>query len=235
MLADGFSFFEAKDLQSHDVGHAIARVERADFDFNPRIHRPEPVDSALATARQTAVQAESRKRYAMPAAEIEALLRVEVPVQQAAEAVTQQTSPQQRKGRSQCSQESTPPEGGRGGPRHQYLQSLVTRLAKDRGFNAEREREIHDGHGYVDVVLDGHDVSIAVEVSVTTKIDHEVGTLSKCLAADFDYVVFISSDDKILDLAKAEMSGADQCRLRVMKPGNLGDFLDQFLNEKRPS
>ena len=35
-LAEGFSFFEPKDLQSLDVGEAIVRVERADFDFNLR-------------------------------------------------------------------------------------------------------------------------------------------------------------------------------------------------------
>src|ERR1035438_6863269 len=33
-LAEGFSFFAAQDLKNLEVGQAIARVERSDFDFN---------------------------------------------------------------------------------------------------------------------------------------------------------------------------------------------------------
>src|SRR5260370_16767394 len=33
-LADGFGFFESRDLQNLETGQAVARVERSDFDFN---------------------------------------------------------------------------------------------------------------------------------------------------------------------------------------------------------
>ena len=43
-LAEGFSFFIAQDLKNLEIGQAIARVERSDFDFNLSIPFPEQVD-----------------------------------------------------------------------------------------------------------------------------------------------------------------------------------------------
>lgn len=74
-LADGFSFFEARDLQNLETGHAIARVERSDFDFNLSIPIPDEPDPLAARARREEVITASRKKYAVPRAEIEAALR----------------------------------------------------------------------------------------------------------------------------------------------------------------
>lgn len=73
-LAEGFSHFEARDLQNLQTGHAICRVERSDFDFNLTIPFPPAEDSDLAHARRTEVITASRRKYAMPRAEVEALL-----------------------------------------------------------------------------------------------------------------------------------------------------------------
>src|SRR5437660_6451367 len=43
-LADGFGFFESRDLQNLETGQAIARVERSDFDFNLSIPLPPETD-----------------------------------------------------------------------------------------------------------------------------------------------------------------------------------------------
>ena len=40
VLENGFSFFEARDLQNLETGQAICRVEKADGDFNLSIPRP---------------------------------------------------------------------------------------------------------------------------------------------------------------------------------------------------
>jgi hypothetical protein len=72
-LADGFSFFEAKDLQNLGVGEAIARIERADFDFNLRTSQLEPIDAVLAVARRAAVATASRAAYATPSEEVDAV------------------------------------------------------------------------------------------------------------------------------------------------------------------
>ncbi|MEI7902774.1 MAG: hypothetical protein WCK89_21210 [bacterium] len=44
-LASGFTFFDAKDLQNLGTGEAIARIERAEYDFNLRIEPLPEIDS----------------------------------------------------------------------------------------------------------------------------------------------------------------------------------------------
>jgi hypothetical protein len=73
-LAEGFSYFEADDLRNLEVGQAIARVERSDFDFNLTIPLPDEVDTEAAKERRQEVITRSGKRYGTPRAEIEALL-----------------------------------------------------------------------------------------------------------------------------------------------------------------
>jgi hypothetical protein len=73
-LAEGFSYFEAKDLRNLEAGQAICRVERSDFDFNLSVPLPEPVDTATAESRRSEVINASRRKYAKARAEVEALL-----------------------------------------------------------------------------------------------------------------------------------------------------------------
>jgi len=73
-LAEGFSYFEAKDLRNLDVGQAVCRVERSDFDFNLSI--PLPIDPGKddATLRRQEVTTVSRNRYGTARADVEAML-----------------------------------------------------------------------------------------------------------------------------------------------------------------
>jgi hypothetical protein len=76
-LSEGFSFFQAQDLKNLEIGHAIARVERSDFDFNLAVPLPLIVDEADATKRRQEVITVSRAKYGTPRAQVEAaLLRV---------------------------------------------------------------------------------------------------------------------------------------------------------------
>ena len=73
-LAEGFAHFEARDVQSLEIGKAICRIERADNDFNLSIPLPEePNEDVAAETRLRAIEA-SRARYATPRAEVEAML-----------------------------------------------------------------------------------------------------------------------------------------------------------------
>jgi hypothetical protein len=73
-LAEGFSFFEARDLRNLDIGHAICRVERSDYDFNLAIPLPAEVDTDAASARRQEVITVSRKTYGTARADVEAML-----------------------------------------------------------------------------------------------------------------------------------------------------------------
>jgi hypothetical protein len=73
-LGEGFSHFEAKDLQNLETGQAIVRVERSDFDFNLSVPLPAALDEAAVAARRQEVITVSRKKYGTARADVEAML-----------------------------------------------------------------------------------------------------------------------------------------------------------------
>ena len=75
-LAEGFTSFDAQCLKTLEKFHAIARVERNDFDFNLALRKPE--SSTGGEERKAAVIAASRVKYATPRADVEAALLAEI-------------------------------------------------------------------------------------------------------------------------------------------------------------
>lgn len=222
-LASGFSHFEARDLENLGVGEAVARVERPDFDFNLETALPAPVPRDVRDERAAEVRMATRANFATNRSDVETMLKARGASTQYAEA------PAKRKPRRTADRDQeSEPQPGRGGAQHKYLQSLVRRTAEARGFEVSLEKAVLEGHGHVDVVLERHDLSIACEISVSTGVEHEVGNLTKCLAAGFDYAVLISSNAVLLDLARAELVDADMTRIRLLAPGQLAAFLDEI-------
>lgn len=232
-LSDGFSFFDAADLQNLGIGEAIARIERRDFDFNLRTSGVNHVDQGLADAQRKAVVAASRTKYATPRSEVEELLRKSRDAETGVTAERPKRTPSARKTAPEPSavqptiKDTPAPLPGRGGPQHKYLQSLVKRFAEDRGFTVTIEKMVLDGHGHIDVALERDGLSIGCEISVTTRVEKEVENLSKCLAAGFDYAVLISSDQQTLEQARTLLVDADQSKLRFIPPEDLTAFLDE--------
>ena len=72
-LAEGFSYFEAKDLRNLEIGQAVCRVERSDYDFNLSVPLPVEADKGATTARRQEVITVSRKKYGMARADVEAI------------------------------------------------------------------------------------------------------------------------------------------------------------------
>lgn len=233
-LADGFAYFEPADLQRLNVGQAIARVERSDFDFTLSTTRPAPVADVVRLTRMEAVRAFSRAAYARPRTEVQASLHVE-PVAQAEEDVTDVAAPRTpRSERVNAERRADSQLPGRGGVQHKYLQSLVKKLAEDHGFEAHVEKTVLDGHGHVDVALAFGDLSVACEISVTTRIAHEVGNLTKCLAAGFSYAVLLSTDERILQLTRDAIKALGDDRIRLLTLDGLGELLDQIAGAPAP-
>ena len=109
----------------------------------------------------------------------------------------------------------------------------MKRLAEDRGFVVTVEKTVLDGHGHIDVALEREDLKIGCEISVTTRIDYEIGNLTKCLAAGFDYAVLMSSNRRTLDLARAGMVNVDDERVRFLVPDSFIGFLDEIAGPAR--
>jgi predicted DNA-binding transcriptional regulator AlpA len=232
-LASGFSFFEPRDLENLGVGEAIMRIERPDFDFNLRTTLPDPVPKDTRDSRAAAIRAASRSAYGTPRTDVEADLSASRPDAQTSEA---EQAPRRRRTNPDLGTGLGPDvRPGRGGAQHKYLQSLIRRVAETRGFAVSLEKSVLEGHGYVDVALDGFGVSIACEISVSTGVEHEVGNLTKCLVAGFDYALLVSTNDTLLDLARAELSDADTTRVRALRPGAVAAFLDDIVGEEAPT
>jgi hypothetical protein len=73
-LADGFAHFGAEDLQNLGVGEAIARVERAEYDFNLKTPPAASVNATTAQGRRERIVEQSRARYASRREDVEALI-----------------------------------------------------------------------------------------------------------------------------------------------------------------
>ena len=70
-LQDGFSFFDARDLQNLGTGEAICRIERAEYDFNLKTSPLAEVEAESARTLKDRIVALSRERYATPRQTVE--------------------------------------------------------------------------------------------------------------------------------------------------------------------
>jgi hypothetical protein len=123
-------------------------------------------------------------------------------------------------------------ETGRGGEQHRYLQTLIRRLAEERGFRVSLEVSVLSGTGNIDVVVERENLSVACEISVTTPTGHEVGNLQKCLAAGFERVLLVSPTNRILNRVRkraAEVFAPDELsKLHFILPEAVPEWLDQI-------
>jgi excisionase family DNA binding protein len=224
---NGFSFFSAENLQNLPIGEAIARIERADYDFNLKIPLVPKVPKEIAEQRKKVVLANSREQFATSRIEVEGLL-FRQPVSAVASPPIIET-PQNES--VEIRLEPKPPQAisvGRGGQHHQQIQSAIKRMAESYGFTVEIEKEVLDGNGKIDVSLQKENLKIAAEVSVTTT-DYEAKNVSKCLASGYAYVVVICSQVKKIPLIQnkifSEISVAQREQVKVLSLPNFFAFL----------
>ena len=251
-LKDGFSFFEAKDLQNLGTGEAIARIERAEYDFNLRTFPLPRLDDEVAKERRDRLIAISREKYARKREEVEADLeqtrsslqaQVRVPVEKKAkrsrktveepvEPVTEQVvaEPVTRQRRKSISTPHSLP--GRGGQHHKYMQQLVKKLAEAKGYKAVIEKKILDGAGSVDVSLERENTKLACEISVTTSAEQELGNVQKCLAAGYDQVILLSPEKKTLNklqkLVSSQLEAENLKKVLFLQTEEVVAFLEEL-------
>lgn len=252
-LADGFSFFETKDLQSLGIGDAIGRVERSNFDFNltiPLSPRPDP----QAAAGVQAVISASRARYATPRAEVQSALMREMEV---AEPETKSPPPPPKKrplpkdhaphptpepadvqpeAPTEEEEREVPPapvaptaapepQEAEGG-QHERIKERIRVQGESLDYSVTIEEFVLDGGGRADVVLRRGERTIACEISVTTTVEHEIGNVTKCLKAGFKHVAMICLTRKKADLIRQGVEAA----VPETDPARVGYYLcDEFL------
>jgi hypothetical protein len=236
-LAEGFSYFESKDLRNLETGQAVCRIERSDFDFNLSVPLPVEPDKDTATARRQEVITVSRKKYGTTRADVEAVMAksretmptVEPPTSPPAKTVAELPKvPEIPKAAEPPARvEITPPvvaevpkeqppaikhepprDLGRGGKQHQAIQQRIKQAAEELGFRSVIEKPVLDGQGSVDLWLERTGQTIGCEISISTTIDHEVGNVAKCLKAGVPKVAVICLDEERLRKIGSAVSGS---------------------------
>lgn len=126
----------------------------------------------------------------------------------------------------QVAEPKPPADPGRGGEQHKSIQKRLKEGAEKLGYHVTTEKPVLDRAGSVDLALEHPRRSIAVEITITTTIDHEVGNVTKCLKAGFQTVAVVSSSETKLRQMQEAVSGA----LGPELSARVGYFLpDSFL------
>jgi len=225
-LAEGFSTFEADNIQSLGTGEALCRIERSDFDFNLSVTLPKESEAATESQTRERVTSASREQFATARKEIEEMLRESltteprekardvaavVPPQAKPKPTTPEPAPEAIKPpeiepptKVEAQAPPTTPDMGRGGVQHQAIQQRLKAVAEGLGFRATVEKPVLDGQGSIDLVLEKSGHSVACEINVTSTIDYEVGNVTKCLKAGFVRIAVICPrPDRLARLSEA--------------------------------
>jgi hypothetical protein len=87
----------------------------------------------------------------------------------------------------------TPKDLGRGGALHKSIQERIQTEARKLGFMADVEKQLGKGSNQAaDLVLQCGETAIAVEIAISTSVDHEFQNVKKCLAAGFARLAVIT-------------------------------------------
>ena len=121
------------------------------------------------------------------------------------------------------------PSEAKGERQHRYLQSLIKRMAEEKGYRAVIEEPTPDG-GRVDVGLEQDGRRIACEVSVTSTEEQELSNIEKCLRAGYDRVILCSPERRALEKIRAlvfeRIDESNQEKLLFFLPEELFSYLE---------
>lgn len=233
---DGFSFFEAKDLQNLNTGEAIVRIDRPEFDFNISIEPLLELKQEEKENTSLLVLQSSRENYATPREAVEEVLKIvqtdslkieekprfvqkPIPVESPniikEPVLSQAFSVREKQNVSQ----------------HRYLQTLIKKMAESRGYVAMLEQQTPDGKGRIDVSLERNSRRIACEVCVTTTEEWEVHNIQKCLDAGYDMIVECSTDKRVIENIRNRVKNIldieAQSKVMICDPEHFFLYLDQ--------
>lgn len=254
-LVDGFSFFEAQDLQNLGTGEAIGRVEKPEHDFSLTTI---PLADVIQNAEtKEAVIALARQQYASKREDIETelskTLYANEKEEQTPKLVIAKQRPREQSKHARIAEEKlnlpiheTVPALSeekvqevterlvkqKQESSHRRLQNLVKRLAESKGFKATIEAPLPSGEGKVDVLLEGEGQTIACEISVTTDVSWELHNIQKCLDAGYDRIISCVAEAKSIVLFQNKISQTfakeEIGKINVMEVEAIASYLDTF-------
>ncbi len=197
-MEQGFSFFEAKDLQNLSVGKAIARLETAENDFNLTTPKFQEIEQDIAESIAEEVRELSRKTYGTPKEIVDTPIETDLTYPTERKEETNSAPPPVKRKTEPLSKESQEETiqtviAHKEHTEHRYQQNLIKKMAESRGFIARVEEPVEGG--FVDVSLERDGKKYACEVTVTTTTEWEIHNIEKCAGAGYE-TIFVCATDK---------------------------------------
>lgn len=255
-LSSGFTHFDANDLMNLGVGEAIVRIERNEYDCNLNTFNIPEVFSNTAAARRDKVITLTRETYGKKVVpmeytipQIDKLDKLLVPVvpKQKPSLPIEVKQEQYILPKKKIETQPKPnrpkvliPADDFGNHKilsqHRYLQTLIKKMAEQRGYRAVVEEPTPDGNGRVDVGLERDGKKIAIEISVTSGDNQELHNVEKCLKAGYETIVVCSTEKKNLEAFKKlipeKLQQTDLDKVKYLEPDELFSFLDRQIAQK---
>lgn len=88
---------------------------------------------------------------------------------------------------------------GKGGILHRYWQSIIRSHAETIGYAVTVEESIPGSKEAVDLGLSKDSQKLAIEISVTTTVEHELSNAAKCLNAAYERIIILFLEESKLD------------------------------------
>ncbi|MEW8077963.1 MAG: DUF87 domain-containing protein [Candidatus Thiodiazotropha endolucinida] len=231
-LSIPLGFVEAQPQLSETEHSQLLERNRQQYCAPPSIPDDAPFPLSTPAPKQQTRKAEKKQPVTAPAQTPQTPERAQTALHTADDKSVLPAPEQNKRTQKPPPPSVEPAPQGRGGRQHKYLQKLVKSLAEDRGFRASIEESILNNTGHVDVSLTREDTRVAVEISVTTTRDHELGNIEKCLAAGYQNVVLIGATARhIQSLAKfieENLEEDDQGKMYYTTPEGIVEYLDSL-------
>lgn len=235
-LAEGFSFFEAKDLRNLEVGQAICRVERSDYDFNLRVPlSPEP-DTTAAEARRQQVITVSRKKHGAARTEVEAMLaksrtpplelpasppeygkpKPRTPTSTSAPLISEPPEVAETPKTSEIpkplvaagAEPATSVDTDATDDQHTAIKEKIGAEAETLDYTVSYEEHFPPIQARADIVLRRGKQFVVGQVTVRTPTAYEADSVRKLLKASFTHIAVISTDRKKLNLIRQNLAAS---------------------------
>lgn len=251
-FADGFSFFQAEDLQNLNTGEAIVRIDRPEFDFSLNIE-PLSEPESIPESRDYIIS-HVRNKYGTPREMVESDLRdkyedvlipEKIPIPKKEEIKEKKKEPPAIEPIPEIKKQEPVTISDEDAnntieqlkkqkqqTQHRYLQSYIKRMAESSGYKATVELPIPDSKGRVDVMLERNGKKIACEIAVNTEIEWEIHNIQKCLDAGYDLVVSCTEEKKTQEAIQIQVNTSILEHLRSKVKVLDSESFIKFLNEE---
>lgn len=224
-LESGFSFFDQSDLQNLNTGQTIIRIGTSQDDFNLTTFKLKKINSCSSNIKDFIIK-NTRKRFSISKSELDkqliALLQSHETKQSPKEKLKEQSIQQKNSNKPTVTSTNKNlklvkdyaleehkedyikrTEEQNTTRKHRSLQYFVKTIGLQQGYKVDLEAPTKSG-GRVDVSFTLKRLRIAIEISVTNRVEYEIQNIQKCIDDNYTWIIMLSDNSKHLEKIKIQ-------------------------------